>query len=89
MIWIVGILCLLIGAAVIWFYKVRPLQDQLDQMVRPSTPPPDDGKLKQVLELINAVHFAAFGPVGNRTLEAACNNLWKFAGLAERGIPKE
>jgi len=82
------VVCLLIGAAAIWFYKVRPMQDIIDQTVRPDTPPSND-RLDEALGLITAVHYAAFGPIGVRTLETACNNLWQFAGLAEKGIPKE
>ena len=75
---------LLVGAGVMWYVKVRPIKDAVPPVIE------DDGKLKTALELIAGVHALGFTPYGMApaALTNACNKMWKFAGLAEKGIPK-
>ena len=84
MYFVAAIAGLLVGAGVMWYVKVRPIKDIVPPVVE------DDGKLKAVIGLITSVHELGFTPYGMApaALTGACNKLWKFAGLPQKGIPK-
>ena len=75
---------LLVGAGVVWYVKVRPIKDAVPPVIE------DDGKLQAVLAIITSIHELGFTPYGMspEALKNACNKLWKFAGLQEKGVPK-
>ena len=75
---------LLVGAGAVWYLKVRPIKDVVPPVIE------DDGKLKAVIAIITSIHELGFAPYGMspESLTNACNKLWRFAGLPEKGIPK-
>jgi hypothetical protein len=90
----IGLLCLLLGGAMVWQLWVKKLQSRLDlcQINRKEL----ETRLKTtkrgydtIVEICKAIYTEGFGPFGTnpQTKTNLFNQLWGLLGKPEKGVP--
>ena len=95
MLYVIAILCLLVGGGLVWYFKVKPLQKGLvlsetrrkavsDELLKEQT------RATDLFQAALGIYSAAFGPYGTppSVLTDSFNKLWRLIGKEERGAPK-
>ena len=91
MIYFVGILAFLLGAAAVYFVYGKDLRDEIEDLESEiDIAQEESAQYNAVLGEIESAWYAAFGPAGihPEQQKESFNKLWRRVGKDEQGMPR-